>query len=150
MSLFDVVGPVSDDTHPSTKFFLRSPGLALEGPDSPDHCWCVVLVFVWYVDNVIHSITVGTVGTVGHLSELSDCRTSRLTVYDSDGACSQSDLLSELSESCRTPVGLSDCRTVGLSDYCRTTVGIHCRTVGPGLSDSIANRIELGYRVLST
>ena len=66
-----------------------------------------------------------------HLSDLSDCRTSRLTVYDSDGACSQSDLLSELSDSCRTPVGLSDCRncqTVGLlPDYCRNSLS-DCRT----------------------
>ena len=30
------------------------------------------------------------------------------------------------------------CRTVGLSDYCRTTVGNHCRTVGPGLSQTHA------------
>ena len=34
MSPFDVVGPVGDDTHPSTKFFLRSPDVALEGLDS--------------------------------------------------------------------------------------------------------------------
>ena len=51
--LSDTVGPVGlsevaidDDTHPSTKFFLRSPGLALEGPDSPEHFVCVLLVFV--------------------------------------------------------------------------------------------------------
>ena len=63
-----------------------------------------------------------TVGTVGHLSELSDCRTLRLTVYDSDHTLCLSDLLSELSDSCRTPVRLSDCRN-RLSD-CRTTVGL--------------------------
>ena len=47
---------------------------------------------------------------------------------------------------CRTTVGLSDCRTVGLSelsDYCRTTVGFYCRTVGPGLSTQIRNELEL-------
>ena len=42
---------------------------------------------------------------------------------------------------CRNP--LSDCRngtvgllevTVGLLSDCRITVGVHCRTVGPGLS----------------
>ena len=42
---------------------------------------------------------------------------------------------------------LSDCRTVGLSelsdycsDYCRTTVGLYCRTVGPGLRAGIRGR----------
>ena len=50
------------------------------------------------------------------------------------------DTVGRLSDSCRT-VGLSDCRTVGkLSD----TVGIHCRTVGPGLSRWSAS---LAYRL---
>ena len=34
---------LDDDTHLSTKLFLRSPGLALEEPESPDNSWCVLL-----------------------------------------------------------------------------------------------------------
>ena len=43
MSLFDVVGLVGDDTHPSAKFVWKSTGLALEGQDSPEHFWYVQL-----------------------------------------------------------------------------------------------------------
>eukprot|EP00966_Prymnesium_polylepis_P228470 5287779-Prymnesium_polylepis.1 len=77
---------------------------------------------------------------VGLLSELSDCRNCRTDgrqwkTEDERGTMSES-LLDTVGH-CRT-VGLSDlsgCRTtVGLlSDYCRITVGIYCRTVGPGL-----------------
>ena len=72
----------------------------------------------------------------GELSELSErCRSCRSPVgavgavgggYDSMNAWS----LSDSCRSCRT-VGLSD--AVGLSDICRTSVGLCCRTVGPGL-----------------
>ena len=71
------------------------------------------------------------------LSELSDCRTCgrQWETVEEHGTV---ELLSEsLSDPCRTlsdTVGLSDCRIVGLSDHCRITVGLYCRTVGPGLS----------------
>ena len=77
-----------------------------------------------------------TVGRTVGLSELSDMRE---TVEDS-----RSHVVTQIY--CRTPcrtlsdcrilsetVGLSDCRTVGLSEYSSDTVGLYCRTVGPGL-----------------
>jgi hypothetical protein len=80
-----------------------------------------------------------TVGRTVGLSELSDMRE---TVEDS-----RSHVVTQIY--CRTPVGLSDtvglsdCRTVGLSEYCRIvgilsdTVGLYCRTVGPGLKAAL-------------
>jgi hypothetical protein len=81
---------------------------------------------------------------------LSDCRTvglagrqwktvrERMTAGSTVGST-----VGRLSD-CRT-VGLSGCRncrtTVGLlSDYCRITVGIRCRTVGPGLRSAHVRR----------
>ena len=80
--------------------------------------------------------------TVG-MSGLSDCRnewavglsdgctvglSDKQTVADSGRTSSRAVLLSELSDT----VGLSDCRTCRTVGKLSDTVGIHCRTVGPG------------------
>ena len=95
--------------------------------------------------SIIVTQAVGTVGLselsdVGLLSELSDCRTDGRQWKTVDERGTMSCTVGITVGHCRTcrTVGLSDlsdCRiTVGkLSDCCRITVGIYCRTVGPGL-----------------
>ena len=98
--------------------------------------------------------------TVGLSLGLSDCRTVGLSDCRTCGRQWQTveermttgitvGMAVGLLSDCRT-VGLaelSDCRiTVGLlSDYCRITVGIHCRTVGPRLRFDTELEIEGGY-----
>ena len=67
------------------------------------------------------------------------CRTVRRTVNECGHRGIASRHCRTAVRNCRT-VGPSDCRTVGkLSD----TVGIHCRTVGPGLSSRAGARCHL-------